>query len=65
MKIKLKKKKKKSAYISCLQTFDGMGVQHTDNLHNSVNVSVLRHSNNKAAVECEDLSSDINPPKKR
>lgn len=26
---------------------------HSDNLHVSVNVSVLRRSNNKAAVECE------------
>lgn len=45
--------------------FDCMGVHtlarahthtHTlsDNLHDSVNVSVLRHSNNKAAVECEE-----------
>lgn len=31
----------------------------SDNLHDSVNVSVLRHSNNKAAVECEEYLLEI------
>lgn len=54
--------------------FDCMGVHpltcartptHThslsDNLHDSVTVSVLRRSNNKAAVECEEYLLEIYP----
>lgn len=49
-------------YTSVLTVY---GSSHTntlsDNLHDSVNVSILRRSNNKAAVECEVYLLEINP----